>query len=155
MLGFTPLSSLYQSIIDAESKDIELYITCESTFSVYILADDVSGGYAPSIERSHMNEIQYLDYGWNLVVCVKDQDGCPKDVSSANSIDFLFAKPNNEFETKVGNMTTDGIDGSVYYYVEQGFFDETGTWQLQVVVDYGESKFHSNIVKIKVKRNLS
>jgi len=102
-----------------------------------------------------MTEIHERDYGWRINITIKDQDGAIKDLSSCSSVQILLSRPNNSATiSKTASFVSDGSDGQIYYIFDYEDIDMSGTWQLQVQLNFPNAVLRSNIEKLKVYRNL-
>jgi len=102
-----------------------------------------------------MTEVHVDDYGWMLSLSIRDDDGSLMDISYADLVEIIFTKPNNTGNiVRTAQFINDGTDGAIYYVIEEGDIDETGTWQIQVQIKGSTSELRSNIDKLKVYRNL-
>lgn len=98
-------------------------------------------------------EIHVGDIGTTFEVTLK-QSAAVVDLSSATVKQIYFMKPDGSTLTKTASFTTDGTDGKIYYNTTTGDLDTAGDWQLQAVVTFGASVWHSSIAAFAVFPNL-
>lgn len=98
-------------------------------------------------------EIHIGDIGTAFEVTLEDC-GSIVDVSTQTGIEYRFADPQGNIETRVGALLTDGTDGKVVYNLVSGDIDEAGIWKLQVKVTLPTGVWSTNIEKFRVYSNL-
>jgi hypothetical protein len=100
------------------------------------------------------DEIHQNDIGVQFLATVKDGSAVV-DISTASVKQLIFKKPSNTVVAQSGTFSTNGTDGKMYYISVSGDLDECGTWSLQGYVDINSGKWHTDIHKFQVHRNLS
>lgn len=105
------------------------------------------------------DEVRYGDIGTRFEFqIIEDEE--PVDISSAESVEITFKKPNRTKVTVDAEFIDDGEDGWVVYIVEEqeeGYFlDQTGRWEAQarVIMEPGVGDWKSDIHWFDVHRNL-
>lgn len=98
-------------------------------------------------------QVHLNDIGTQFRLTLKDGSDII-DLSSTTSKDIVFRKPSGTLVTKTASFLTDGTDGIIIYNTVAGDIDEVGTWQIQGIVSFGTSTFHSSVDKFKVHKNL-
>lgn len=86
------------------------------------------------------------DEGSIIRVTLVDSDRDAIDVHDATTKQLRFKKLDNSTVVKTAEFTHDGSDGEIEYKAEAGFFDQTGTWEIQAYVA-GPGYKHSSEVK--------
>lgn len=100
------------------------------------------------------NEIHKNDIGTIIEVTVQD-DTVAVDISTATAKEFIFVKPSGAKVTVTASFSTSGVDGKLRYTTVSGdFFDETGSWRLQVRVVLPTGAWRSDITIFDVYANL-
>lgn len=101
-------------------------------------------------------EIHVGDVNTTLRATVKD-NGTVVDLSAGTITSIFFVLKNsvgtiNTYTSSA--FVTDGTDGKVDYTAATSIFDTTGTWQMQIIVQNGTTKHHSDINNFYVYKNL-
>lgn len=100
------------------------------------------------------NEVHKDDVGTQFIVTVQD-GSTVVDLSSTTLKQILFKKPSAATLTKTAVFVTDGVDGKISYTSISNDLNETGTWFLQVRLDFGSSTFRSDQKQFKVHENIA
>jgi hypothetical protein len=82
------------------------------------------------------------------------EDGTVLDVSTANELIFRFVKPQGDIIDRNVSFVTNGIDGKIEYITIDGDLDQMGRWSIQLIIQFSNSKWHSDIHTFLVGRNL-
>ncbi len=102
-----------------------------------------------------MYEIQLNDIGTEIIITVKNKDGDIVDLSSATDFKIHCLPPDDgDIRVFEASVYSDGTDGIIHYITQEADFDIIGTWEIQVLIYFGSSLFHSVVDKIKVLRNI-
>jgi hypothetical protein len=75
-------------------------------------------------------------------------------LATAISLTVTFKKPSRAKLVKTGVAFTDGTNHAADYTTIAGDLDETGTWQVQAVVQLPTGTWSSEIESFKVESNL-
>lgn len=89
-----------------------------------------------------------------LVQMVKQSDGTPLDISGASVLDIIIGYPGGAREIKSGTLYTDGLDGKMYYVVEEDILPIKGDYFVQGYVEIGSKKFYSEVGTFEVNENI-
>lgn len=101
-----------------------------------------------------MCEIHLNDYGTDIEVTIKNCDGSIVDISNA-SLQIVLVPPTDSPPIIAPMVfSTDGTDGMAYYTIQEGDINMTGTWELQVRIQFVSSFYNTSIGKLKVLRNI-
>lgn len=74
---------------------------------------------------------QQFDFGFVIVIQVLDQDGANVNMAQATNIKFRFQKPGGDVSEVDGAILDTGIEGKIYYVVEEDLIDEHGLYTFQ------------------------
>lgn len=75
------------------------------------------------------------------IVVTLVEDGAAVNLSTATSKQLVFRKPRGVVEVKDASFVTDGTDGQLVYFTEEGFLDRPGKYQVQADVVYPGSGY--------------
>lgn len=103
---------------------------------------------------SQDHEIHVGDYGIVFRTTVNDQDCNAVDISSATAITFIFEKPTGETFDRTGSFTTDGTDGQIEYTLQDGDIAVSGSWRLQIKLEFTNGLWYTNIYEFRVFKNV-
>lgn len=79
------------------------------------------------------------------------EDGVVVDISTASVTKIKLKKPDGTILTKDAAFVTDGSDGLIQYFIEQGVLDTVGLWTARGYVEIGSWKGHSTVYNFNVK----
>jgi len=99
------------------------------------------------------NEVHQWDTGTVFQVTLSDASSAV-DLSSANSMDLIFKKPDLTTLTKEASFVNSGTDGKIKYSTQSGDLSVTGVWTLQAHVTLPTGNWRSDIGQFEVYRNL-
>ncbi len=89
-----------------------------------------------------------------FIVTISNDNGVV-NISTANITQLIFQRPLTCGNLVVNaNFLTDGSDGNISYITQSGDLGIVGLYKLQAYVQIGPSGWRSNIVDLKVSRNL-
>lgn len=108
---------------------------------------------------SAATELHVADEGTAIRIRLLD-GGTVVDISPAagKTMQLKFKKPSGVVVVKAASFTTDGIDGKLEYVTETGaenILDEAGEWRVQAFIEFVTGKWHSEVLKMLVRENLS
>lgn len=97
-------------------------------------------------------EIHVGDVGTIFEMTVLDQDDVVVDISTNDTIEIEFKKPDNTTLVKMAVFVTDGTDGKMKVTSIVGDLDQVGSWVRQghVKID-ANNEWHTNRVAFDVK----
>lgn len=79
----------------------------------------------------------------------------PLDISTANTKQFTFEKPDKSTLTVSGTFVNTGVDGQVQYLCQPTDLDTAGFWSYQVYIAMpGNLQYHSSVTYFRVLPNL-
>lgn len=99
------------------------------------------------------DEIHAGDIGTRFEITVLE-NGVAMDLSTANSVEFSFRKPDQTIVTRTASFVTNGVDGKVKYTTQEGDLDQKGAWRMQIHVVFTSTRWHSNIQNFTVYENI-
>lgn len=102
-----------------------------------------------------MSTLQLNDAGTPIRVTVADQNSAAVDVSGANTITFLLARPDGTVLTRTGAFVSSGKDGKVQYVTQAGELSLAGSWRVQVYLALGTANWRTSIGSFNVLANLA
>ena len=98
--------------------------------------------------------MQENDYGTPLNLVIKEKNK-PLDISGATKLEIIFDRPlSNGKTTHDIDFTSDGTDGKLIYYVEDGLLDTPGKWKVQVVLTFPNGRWSTDIGVFSVEESL-
>ena len=77
------------------------------------------------------------DFGTVFHMTVTD-GGSPVDISGASDTAFCFRRPDQTNVEKTATVVQDGAIYKMEYVVEDGFFNQAGTWHVQAHLTMNE-----------------
>jgi len=101
-----------------------------------------------------IEEIHEGDIGTVLVATLKNNNAIV-NISTATTKHIFLQKPSGSVLTKDGTFTTDGTDGKLQYTTIIGDLNETGVWQIQLLIINPSGTWRSNVEEFSVFPNLA
>ena len=91
------------------------------------------------------------DAGVNLIIDLVDC-GTAVDLSTLNTAEFIFKKPDDTPLVKTASVVGDPTNGQLGYVFQTGELDQAGRWQVQAYLDITSPAFigHSQIDEFEV-----
>lgn len=99
------------------------------------------------------NEIHLNDSGVQFKITISD-GSATKDISYAETKQFIFRKPSGTTLTKTAIFDTNGTDGVLKYTTVATDLDEVGIWKLQARVAATGNDKRSDVTTFKVVENM-
>jgi hypothetical protein len=90
-----------------------------------------------TVQSQGYQSCQRGDVGIALIVDVVDQDCNPVDIRTATSLQIALGYPSGETSSFEAVFLTDGSDGKMVYYTEEGDLNEAGEYIIQGIVTMG------------------
>lgn len=94
------------------------------------------------------------DEGSIIRVTLVDSDRAAIDINDATTTQLRFKKEDNSTVVKAAVFTHDGSDGEIEYEAVAGFYDQSGTWELQAYVAGPGYKYSSEVKDFPVLPNI-
>lgn len=94
------------------------------------------------------------DEGSIIRVTLVDSDRAAIDIHDATTMQLRFKKQDNSTVVKPAVFTHDGSDGEIEYETVSGFFDQSGTWEIQAYVAGPGYKYSSEVKDFPVLPNI-
>ncbi len=94
------------------------------------------------------------EYGRNIVLTCRDEDGNDIDVSSYTAITVKF-KSSKAKLSKTATFQSDGIDGKIMFSFGEGEMDIDGDWKGQIYLGKTGELTKSEIFKMKVEESVT
>lgn len=83
------------------------------------------------------------------------ENGAAMDISAATVKQIKFQKPSGTVVAQSGTFTTDGTNGQLEYTSVTSDLNEKGAWKLQVYLEIGGGKWHTDFASFTVEDILS
>lgn len=101
-----------------------------------------------------MSEIHVGDIGTQIILTITD-NRVAKDISNASSRVFRFSDPSGNTFDRNASFYTNGEDGKLRYNLASGDIDEAGVWHVQAIITTPNGTWHSEVLRVQVRANLS
>lgn len=94
------------------------------------------------------------DEGTIIRVTLVDSDRATVDINDATTKQIRFKKKDNSTTVETAVFTHGGFDGEIEYEAVTGFFDQSGTWEIQAYVAGPGYKYSSEVKDFSVLPNI-
>ena len=105
------------------------------------------------IEQAHVNDIGTI-FRVTVYDTTSTGGSTVADISTAETKQMIFKRPDGTTFTKTAVFTTDGSDGNIQYISVDGDLNVAGTWHLQAYVVTPAGNWRTDVGHFRVYENL-